>query len=79
MRQEFLAEVRQFLIDIPEGEVKVDIDLYPSEPDLLRQLEKDAAELGWALGTNMGHRWYSSNEDVISDDAIDSGDVTVYL
>jgi flagellar biosynthesis/type III secretory pathway protein FliH len=78
MRQKFLAEVRQFLTGIPEGEIKVEIDLYPEEPDLLRQLEEEAAGLGWIPGTNMGHRWYSSS-DVVAGDAIDTGGTTVYL
>jgi hypothetical protein len=79
MRQKFLAEVRQFLTDIPEDEIKVNIDLHPEEADLLRQLEKEAAKLEWVAGTNMGHRWYSSNNGATSDNAVSGGEVTVYL
>lgn len=78
MRQKFLAEVKQFLADVPEDEVKVEIGLYPEEPDSLRQLENEAAGLGWVSGTNMGHRWYSSN-DTTAGDTVDNGSTTVYL
>lgn len=78
MRQKFLAEVKQFLANVPEGEVKVEINLYPEEPDLLRQLEEEAARLGWIPGVNMGHRWYSS-VDIVTDDVVDNGNTTVFL
>lgn len=79
MRQKFLAEVRQFLTDVPMDEIKVEIDLHPEEPDLLRQLADEAQKLEWAYGVNMGHQWYSSNDDGVADDIVDGGDVTVYL
>lgn len=79
MRQKFVAEVRQLLADVPEDEIKVEVNLHPEEPYLIRQLADEAQYLEWVYGVNMGRQWYSSNDDGMADDVIDNGDVTVYL